>query len=637
MSIVQEIYGLDLKSYVVSSKSCKFNNGCILESRYGKVVFDFEKVENINYCVIRAKKNSGNGKITVTHNNGQVQKLIVVSSTNQKFNIDLSKSKKLEIKRDDLGTGEVQIFGIILNTTAVEKPPAPPKAWRSIIKRCGRYKGIALTGTKLLASEGACFFETQRIAHIQTNPADLCVKNNSGFTFRAPCEIIDIRLSDGANESVTSKELYPSFEGAPKNYNIALSQNKLFDSTEQNISNTKSHNVVVSPGSKNIKIDRDGFISIPVSGIESNKEYLVTLEGNKASGNGKIELCIMSDEVAVSSHVFIFNEMVRPHSHTISTKNSNNTSLRIKRPAGATGAVNVNKISVTSVVRMEATKRPIGATSTFNMGTFKEVEIIENDPVEAHGVYKMPKNEDIKFVVVIPSYNNAKWVKRNLNSVFTQQNQNYRVIFVDDCSSDNTFDVATELVKKQNKSDKITLIRNSERKGALHNLYDSIHSCDDNEIIITLDGDDWFAHEKVLDKLSNIYSNPDVWLTYGQYKSYPDNGKGCSAQIPGHITKHNMFRQFRWCSSHLRTFYSWLFKKIRKEDLLDQSGKFYPMTWDLAFQFPMLEMGGPHCVFIPDVLYIYNVANPINDSKVNLKLQQSLEREIRRKPKYNRV
>lgn len=266
-----------------------------------------------------------------------------------------------------------------------------------------------------------------------------------------------------------------------------------------------------------------------------------------------------------------------------------------------------------------------------------EFEMIENDSSKAHGEYIMPPNDGLKFVVIIPSYKNAPWVESNLKSVFSQTGADYRVLYVDDCSPDDTFEKARQITEEHGQSERVTLIRNTERKGALHNLYDGIHGCDDNEIIVTLDGDDWLAHDRVLGRLMEAYSDPNTWLTYGQYQSYPNNAPGGARQIPGHITRHSGFRQYSWCSTHLRTFYAWLFKNIRKEDLLDSSGKFYPMTWDLAFQFPMLEMGGTHCVFIPDVLYIYNISNPINDHKVNLRLQQTLEKEIRAKPKYDRL
>jgi hypothetical protein len=88
--------------------------------------------------------------------------------------------------------------------------------------------------------------------------------------------------------------------------------------------------------------------------------------------------------------------------------------------------------------------------------------------------------------------------------------------------------------------------------------------------------------------------------------------------------------------SHLRTWKSWLWKKIKNEDLKDKEGNYWDIAGDLGFMFPMVEMSGKeHFRFIPDVLYIYNESNPINDHKVNLKKVISVANIIRNKPKYN--
>lgn len=240
---------------------------------------------------------------------------------------------------------------------------------------------------------------------------------------------------------------------------------------------------------------------------------------------------------------------------------------------------------------------------------------------------------DRKFVIVIPSYNNQSWCERNIISVINQNYDKYRVIFTDDASSDNTFHQVNHIVNSSNKTSKFTLLKNSIRKGALANLYNMIHTCDDDEIILTLDGDDWFPHENVLSTLNNIYSKNDIWMTYGQYKNYPDNGTGIAQPYPSNIIANTSFRQYSWHASHLRTFYSWLFKKIKKEDLFYQ-GQFMSMTWDLAMMFPMLEMSGSHSKYVSDILYIYNLENPINDHKIDKSLQQNLDRYVRKLPKY---
>lgn len=243
-------------------------------------------------------------------------------------------------------------------------------------------------------------------------------------------------------------------------------------------------------------------------------------------------------------------------------------------------------------------------------------------------------NSKRKFVIVIPSYNNAQWAIKNIESVIDQDYDNYRVIFTDDCSKDGTFDLVANYVLNSPKKDRITLIKNTTRLGALANLYNMIHSCDDDEIILTLDGDDWLPNEHVLNTLFSHYSDENVWMTYGQYQNYPDGGHGVAEQYPINTIQSNSFRTHRWGASHLRTFYAWLFKRIKKDDLY-HNGKFLEMTWDLGMMFPMLEMSGMHSKYLSDILYVYNMSNPINDHKVNKALQQQLDHIIRKRPKYS--
>lgn len=238
-----------------------------------------------------------------------------------------------------------------------------------------------------------------------------------------------------------------------------------------------------------------------------------------------------------------------------------------------------------------------------------------------------------RFVVVIPSYNNAKWCEKNITSALDQNYPHYRIIFTDDCSADGTYDKVAAVVNASPKKSIVKLIKNDTRKGALHNLYDMIHSCEDEEIILTLDGDDWFPDGNVLTKLKDVYSSSEIWMTYGQYKNHPDGAGGISQPYPLQVIQQNNFRSYTWCASHLRTFYAWLFKKINVADLM-YNGEFFKMTWDFAMMFPMLEMSGYHSQFISDILYVYNLENPINDHKVNIRMQQDLDRHCRSMSKY---
>jgi len=244
-----------------------------------------------------------------------------------------------------------------------------------------------------------------------------------------------------------------------------------------------------------------------------------------------------------------------------------------------------------------------------------------------------PEIEDKAFVIVIASYKNEDFCLKNLRSVFDQTYRNYRVIYIDDCSPDGTYNAAKEIIEKYRMNGRVQITRNQVNVGAMANLYNAIHSCRNDEIVVLLDGDDWFANENVLSQLNKYYANPKVWLTYGQYLEYPSYQMGMSEPMSMSTLKFQKARVKPWVSSHLRTFYAGLFNRIAKDDL-QYEGKFFPTTYDLACMFPMIEMATDHVFFTPDIFYIYNFDNPINDGKVHRTKQVFFEEMIRAKNIY---
>ena len=94
----------------------------------------------------------------------------------------------------------------------------------------------------------------------------------------------------------------------------------------------------------------------------------------------------------------------------------------------------------------------------------------------------------VRFSIVIPTYNSVNEVQRAIQSVREQTLKNYEIIVVDDCSTDNTYEV---LSKQQD----IILIRNSTnlRAGGARNK--GIERAK-GEYIIFLDADDYLAEKE---------------------------------------------------------------------------------------------------------------------------------------------
>lgn len=239
-----------------------------------------------------------------------------------------------------------------------------------------------------------------------------------------------------------------------------------------------------------------------------------------------------------------------------------------------------------------------------------------------------------EIVVVVPSYNNKEWYRKNLESILQQEYSNYTVIYIDDCSPDGTGQLVEEFLQDNDPLHRVTLTKNKVRRGALANHYMAVYMVSDHVIIVHLDGDDWFYHNNVLQRVNQEYQDSEVWMTYGQFVCYPSGTLGHCRKTSPEIVAANSWRDsllMRW--SALRTFYAWLFKNIKKEDLMINN-VFFPVACDNAFMFPMLEMAQYHVRFIPDVLYVYNTETPINDYKKNLSLQLSVAHYIQQKQRY---
>jgi hypothetical protein len=154
----------------------------------------------------------------------------------------------------------------------------------------------------------------------------------------------------------------------------------------------------------------------------------------------------------------------------------------------------------------------------------------------------------------------------------------------------------------------------------------------DNDIIVEVDGDDYLPDDKVFDRVCVYYSNPKVWMTYGQFK-YDTGQLGFAEKV-----NFKELRTSRFTASHLRTWKPKLWKLIKQEDLLVNNE--YPQgAGDLFFMFPMLEMCGPqHALFVHHVNYVYNFTNPIGESKgPRFQITESFVKIARSKIPYSKI
>lgn len=235
--------------------------------------------------------------------------------------------------------------------------------------------------------------------------------------------------------------------------------------------------------------------------------------------------------------------------------------------------------------------------------------------------------------VVIPSYNNAAWCEKNLDSAVTQRYNNFDIVYIDDASTDSTYDLV-RVIASRHSHIKINVCHNQQRLGALANHVRAFRATPGNTIIISLDGDDWFADEHVLADLNTLYHLTGCWMTYGQFQNWPTGQMGWCAHIPHNIVRAHAYREFGFVTAQTRTYFAWLAQLIHDEDLRDNDGQYYTTAGDVALMMPMLEMSGGRFVFAHRVTCIRNVETELNDFKLRAAQQKAVTREIRNKQKY---
>ena len=184
------------------------------------------------------------------------------------------------------------------------------------------------------------------------------------------------------------------------------------------------------------------------------------------------------------------------------------------------------------------------------------------------------------------------------------------------------------------------ITKNSQKSHALGNIVKEINKleCDDEEVIIILDGDDWLASSYSLDTLAAAYNEESCLMTYGSYVYNPSGATGGEpSQYPDRVIEENNYREDSWRASHLRSFKYKLWKSLEDNDLKDDHDDYYKMAYDQAIMLPLLELSGRRAKYIEETLYVYNKSNPLNVDKIKALEQAQTAQEIRKKKRYQRL
>ncbi|HEV2687750.1 MAG TPA: glycosyltransferase family A protein [Bryobacteraceae bacterium] len=142
---------------------------------------------------------------------------------------------------------------------------------------------------------------------------------------------------------------------------------------------------------------------------------------------------------------------------------------------------------------------------------------------------------------------------------------------------------------------RIHVRRNQTRRHSMYNIVHAIRrsEAEPEDVIATLDGDDWFADRDALRLIANAYEKTGCWITYGSWLSNVVGPSGRRDGLwPAYPDGTVDFRRNRFLGTAVRTWKKWLWDHLDDADLRSDTGEYVRVSEDQMIMIPLLEMAG---------------------------------------------
>ncbi|WP_057766221.1 glycosyltransferase family 2 protein [Companilactobacillus tucceti] len=123
-----------------------------------------------------------------------------------------------------------------------------------------------------------------------------------------------------------------------------------------------------------------------------------------------------------------------------------------------------------------------------------------------------------KLSIIVSAYNVADYISKTIDSIIEQTNKNFKLIIVDDCSTDNTLDI---IKKYEEKYDWIKVIYHAQNAGVSAARNSGLQAVD-TDLVTFVDGDDYIEPDYV-DFFLGLFNKYDIDLATCGF--FNENGK----------------------------------------------------------------------------------------------------------------
>lgn len=138
--------------------------------------------------------------------------------------------------------------------------------------------------------------------------------------------------------------------------------------------------------------------------------------------------------------------------------------------------------------------------------------------------------------IIMPSWNTDRFIAETIQSVLDQTYQNWELLIVDDCSTDNT-----DKVVESFKDERIKYFHNEKNSGAALTRNRAMREAQ-GEWIAFLDSDDLWMPEKLEKQISFMQKNNYVF-SYTEYEKIDEESKPLNIYVtgPSFVNKRKMY------------------------------------------------------------------------------------------------
>lgn len=224
----------------------------------------------------------------------------------------------------------------------------------------------------------------------------------------------------------------------------------------------------------------------------------------------------------------------------------------------------------------------------------KEASVINNE---------YTKEENKSFVVLIFSEETSSSIK-TLESIFAQNYQDFRVVYIYREKSSKSYISAKNFIEENGLLSRIEFHKAIDLNSSTSSLFQIVHHCQDQEVIVHLDSSDSLIDENVLERINEQYKDPDVWLTYADFIEEKTQKKKGLKPVVNKSLRQFSTQNSPWMLAHLKSYYAGVLKQalpMAQQDLTDQI-----FMEDKALMLSLFKIAKWHVRFIPDALTVHD-------------------------------